>query len=443
MLDIQYVRENPETVRERLTRRGFDTSLLDRLLELDQQRRRTITEHGELAAERNRLSPEIGKLMKAGKRDEADRFREEVRVLKERIDTLESARDEAEAQLTSILHGIPNLPHESVPVGADERGNVEVRRWGRPRDWSFEPRDHVELGERLGILDLPRAARMTGSRFPLLVGFGARLERALGAFMLDLHASEHGYVEVCPPLMVNADAMFGTGQLPKFEQDLFKLDYERAYYLIPTAEVPLTNIHREEILDSQRLPVRYTALTPCFRSEAGSFGQDTRGLIRQHQFNKVELVVYTRPEQSYEALEELTRHAETVLQRLELPYRVVALSTGDLSFSSAKTYDIEVWLPAQQRYREISSCSNFEDFQARRAQIRYRPEPGARSRFVHTLNGSGLAIGRTWVAIVENYQQEDGSITIPTALVPYMGGLQSIPAPSDEQRQRAAEADGS
>jgi seryl-tRNA synthetase len=426
MLDIAHVRENIDVVRERLQTRGFDTEVFGRFAELDARRRASITEQGKLAAERNRLSPEIGALMKAGQKQEADAKRETVKRLKEQIDMLDLERAEAEAALDEILHGVPNLPHESVPVGRDASANVEVRRWGTPPEMDWEPLDHVALGEKLGILDLARAARMTGTRFPLLKDAGALLERALINFMLDLHTREHGYTEIVPPFIVNADSLFGTGQLPKFEQDLFKLDYERPYYLIPTAEVPVTNIHREEILEGDQLPMLMTAYTPCFRSEAGSFGQDTRGLIRQHQFNKVELVMYSRPEESYDRLEQLTRNAEEVLRRLGLHYRVVALATGDLGFSSAKTYDIEVWLPGQQTFREISSCSNFEAFQARRAQIRYRPEPHAKPRFLHTLNGSGLAVGRTWVAIVENYQQPDGSVLVPEALQPYMNGLERI-----------------
>jgi seryl-tRNA synthetase len=426
MLDINYVRDNLGEARERLATRGFDTSALDRFSELDVRRRRAITEHGELSAERNRLSPEIGRLMKEGQKAEADAKREQVRELKERIEALERERDEAEAALAEILHAVPNLPHPSVPVGADESANAEVRRWGAAPEFDFEPLDHVTLGERLDILDLPRAAKITGTRFPLLKGAGALLERALMNFMLDVHTREHGYTEVLPPLMVNADSLFGTGQLPKFEQDLFKLDFERPYYLIPTAEVPVTNIRRDEILEAAELPTKMTAFTPCFRSEAGSFGQDTRGIIRQHQFNKVELVIYAKPEESYECLERLTSDAEQILQRLGLHYRTVALSTGDLGFGSAKTYDIEVWLPGQQRFREISSCSNYEAYQARRAQIRYRPEPGAKPQFVHTLNGSGLAIGRTWVAVIENYQQKDGTVVVPDALRPYTGGLERI-----------------
>ncbi len=426
MLDIQYVRENLDEVRRRLATRGFDTTVLDRFAELDVRRRKAITEHGELAAERNRLSPEIGALMKEGRKDEAESKRLLVKELKERIEALETERDAAESELNDIMYGIPNLPHPSVPVGRNETDNVEVRRWGSAPEMDFEPLDHVTLGEKHGILDLARAAKITGTRFPLTLGAGALLERALMNFMLDVHTREHGYLEVLPPVIVNSDSLFGTGQLPKFEQDLFKLEYERPYYLIPTAEVPVTNINRDEILDSSELPKKMTAFTPCFRSEAGSFGQDTRGIIRVHQFNKVELVWYARPEESYEALEKLTNHAEEILRRLGLHYRVVSLCTGDFSASSAKTYDIEVWLPSQQTFREISSCSNFEAFQARRAQIRFRPEPGAKSQFVHTLNGSGLAIGRTWVAIVENFQQADGSIVVPEVLRGYMGGLERI-----------------
>ena len=426
MLDIQYVRENLDEVRRRLATRGFDITVLDRFAELDVRRRRAITEHGDLSAERNRLSPEIGALMKEGRKDEAESKRLLVKELKERIEALETERDAAESDLNDIMYGIPNLPHPSVPVGKDESANVEIRRWGHAPEMEFEPLDHVTLGEKHGILDLARAAKITGTRFPLTLGAGALLERALMNFMLDIHTREHGYLEVLPPVIVNSDSLFGTGQLPKFEQDLFKLDYERPYYLIPTAEVPVTNINRDEILDAGELPKKMTAFTPCFRSEAGSFGQDTRGIIRVHQFNKVELVWYARPEESYEALETLTNHAEEILRRLGLHYRVVSLSTGDFSASSAKTYDIEVWLPSQQTFREISSCSNFEAFQARRAQIRFRPEPGAKTQFVHTLNGSGLAIGRTWVAIVENFQQADGSIVIPEVLRAYMGGLERI-----------------
>src|SRR6185312_9313625 len=334
----------------------------------------------------------------------------------------EKAAEAADAELREILNSIPNLPHESVPVGRSETDNKEVRRWGTPREFSFTPKPHWELGEQLGILDLERAVKITGGRFAVYWDMGAKLERALANFMLDLHTKEHGYTEVLPPYLVNAESMYGTGQLPKFEADLFKVPHgDKNLYLIPTAEVPVTNLYRDEILDTAQLPISLVAYTPCFRSEAGSYGKDVRGIIRQHQFQKVELVKFTRPETSYQEHERLTHNAETVLQKLGLPYRVVALSTGDMGFSSAKTYDLEVWLPGQQLFREISSCSNFEAFQARRANIRYRPEGKKGTDFVHTLNGSGLAVGRTWLAILENYQQEDGSIVVPEALRPYMG----------------------
>jgi seryl-tRNA synthetase len=358
--------------------------------------------------------------MKEGKRDKAEARRAEVGQLKERITGLDKERDEAEARMREILSTLPNIPHESVPVGADETANVEVRRWGAPPAFDFEPKDHVELGTRLGILDLERASKIAASRFAILTGAGARLERALINFMLELHTREHGYTETLPPFIINGDSLFGTGQLPKFEQDLFKLTDERGLYLSPTAEVPVTNYHRDEILDATQLPLRWAAYSPCFRSEAGSYGRDVRGLIRQHQFEKVELVKYSLPENSFEELESLVHDAETVLQRLGIHYRVVSLSTGDTGFASAKTYDIEVWLPSQGTFREISSCSNCTDFQARRAQIRFRRAGGAKPEHVHTLNGSGLAVGRTWIAVLENYQQADGSILIPEALQPHM-----------------------
>jgi seryl-tRNA synthetase len=342
--------------------------------------------------------------------------------LKERIAELDRARDEAETRMHELLSTLPNIPHESVPVGADETANREERRWGAQPVFDFEPKDHVDLGTTLGILDLERASKIAGARFSILNGAGARLSRALVNFMLELHTREHGYTETLPPFIVNSNALFGTAQLPKFEEDLFKLTDERGLYLIPTAEVPVTNYYREEILDAAELPMKWAAYTPCFRSEAGSYGRDVRGLIRQHQFEKVELVKYALPENSYDELESLTRNAETVLQKLGLHYRVMALSTGDIGFGPAKTYDIEVWLPSQSAFREISSCSNYETFQARRAQIRFRRVGGAKPEYVHTLNGSGLAVGRTWVAILENYQQADGSILIPEALRPYMNG---------------------
>jgi len=424
MLDINYVRDNFDQVRERLKGRNFDLSLLDNFSELDRERRALIRERDDLNASSNRISKEVGALMREGKKDEAEGKKAQSRDIAEKAKAVEARVGELENEFREILVSVPNLPHESVPVGKDETANVEVRRWGTPRDFAaegFDPKDHVDLGTGLGILDQERAAKVTGARFSVLSGLGARMERALIGFMLDLHTRQHGYREMQPPFMVNDDSLFGTGQLPKFEADLFKLQFERPYYLIPTAEVPLTNLHRDEILSEADLPLNYTAYTPCFRSEAGSYGKDVRGMIRQHQFDKVELVKLTRPEDSYQALEDLTGHAEKVLQLLGLPYRVITLSTGDTGFSSAKTYDIEVWLPSQKTYREISSCSNCEAFQARRAQIRFRREGKNKTEFVHTLNGSGLAVGRTWLAILENYQQADGSIRIPKALVPNMG----------------------
>ncbi len=426
MLDLNYVRENLEQVRTALATRGVVPENLDDFAAADAERRRIIAESDQLNAERNTSSREIGALMKEGKRDEAEARRKEVNELKERIAGLDSARAQAETRMHELLSTLPNVPHESVPVGADEAANVEVRRWGTKPEFDFEPKDHVDLGVELGILDLDRAAKIAASRFAILNGEGARLERALISFMLDVHAREHGYRETLPPFIVNKSALFGTGQLPKFEEDLFKLTDERELYLVPTAEVPVTNYHREEILDATQLPMRWVAYTPCFRSEAGSYGRDTRGLIRQHQFEKVELVKYALPENSYDELEALTRDAETILQKLGLHYRTVALSTGDIGFGSAKTYDIEVWLPSQNTFREISSCSNYEAFQARRAQIRFRRAGGTKPEFVHTLNGSGLAVGRTWIAVLENYQQADGAIAIPEALRPYMAGLEKI-----------------
>lgn len=424
MLDVHFVRENFDQVRERLSARNFDPAALEDFQKLDAERRSLIRERDELNAASNRISKEVGGLMREGKKEEAEAKKAESRALGEKIKAAEARVEELETEFRNILTSVPNLAHESVPVGKDESANAEVRRWGTPRDFAaegFAPKDHVDIGTSLGILDQDRATKVTGARFSVLSGLGAKLERALIAFMLDLHTTEHGYREMLPPFMVNADSMFGTGQLPKFEQDSFKVRFERDYYLVPTAEVPLTNLHRDEILEEKDLTISYTAYTPCFRSEAGSYGRDVRGLIRQHQFDKVELVKLTKPEDSYDALEELTRNAETVLQRLELPYRTVALSTGDMGFSSAKTYDIEVWLPSQNTYREISSCSNCEAFQARRAQIRFKREGKSKTEFVHTLNGSGLAVGRTWLAILENYQQPDGSVKVPKALVPYLG----------------------
>src|ERR687896_848062 len=421
MLDLNYVRGNLGRVRAALEARGFDAAALDDFAALDAERRARIAESDALNARRNSSSREIGALMKEGRKDEADARRREVGELKERIAELDRARDEAEGRMQELLSAVPNVPHESVPVGRDESANKEVRRWGDAPRFDFEPQDHVDLGTRLGILDLERAAKIASSRFAILKGAGARLERALINFMLDVHTEEHGYEETLPPFIVNRDSLFGTGQLPKFEADLFKLTDERGLYLIPTAEVPVTNIRRDEILEASELPKRFVSYTPCFRSEAGSYGRDTRGVIRQHQFDKVELVKLALPENSYDELEGLTRDAETILQKLGLHYRVVALSTGDMGHGAAKTYDLEVWLPSQNTFREISSCTNFESYQARRARIRFRRGGGSKPEFVHTLNGSGLAVGRTWLAILENYQQADGSVVIPAALRPYMG----------------------
>jgi seryl-tRNA synthetase len=426
MLDLNYVRENLDDVRAALDRRGMPGDALDDFARTDAERRRVISESDQLNAERNIASRQIGALIKDGKREEADARRQAVSKLKEQIAKLDQVRDHTEARMRDLLSTLPNIPHESVPVGKDESANVEVRRWGTKPEFDFEPKDHVDLGTALGILDLERATKITGARFAILNGAGARLERALIDFMLELHTREHGYLETLPPFIVNRDSLFGTGQLPKFAADLFKLEDERGFYLVPTAEVPVTNYYREEILEASQLPMKWAAYTPCFRSEAGSYGKDTRGVIRQHQFEKVELVKYALPENSYDELESLTRDAEDILQRLGIHYRVVTLSTADLGFGSAKTYDIEVWLPSQNTFREISSCSNYEAFQARRAQIRFRRAGGAKPEFVHTLNGSGLAVGRTWIAVLENYQQADGTIAIPEALRPYMGGVEKI-----------------
>jgi seryl-tRNA synthetase len=419
MLDLNYVRGNIDRVRAALEARHADTTVLDDFTRADEERRRVIAESDQLNAQRNASSREIGALMKEGKKEEAESRRVQVATLKDRISELDQLRAVSESRMQDLLSTLPNIPHESVPVGADESANQEIRRWGEPPRFDFEPKDHVDLGIALGILDLERATKIASARFAILNGAGARLERALINFMLDVQTREHGYLETLPPFIVNPDALFGTAQLPKFKDDLFKIE-DRELYLIPTAEVPVTNYHREEILDASQLPMRWAAYTPCFRSEAGSYGRDTRGVIRQHQFEKVELVKYSLPENSYDELESLTRDAESILQKLGIHYRVVALSTGDLGFGAAKTYDIEVWLPSQNAFREISSCSNYEAFQARRAQIRFRRGGGAKPEFVHTLNGSGLAIGRTWIAVLENYQQEDGSVLIPEVLQPYV-----------------------
>jgi len=421
MLDLNFVRDNLPLVEEKLRQRGMDPAqVLKDFHQVDTQRRHAITEAETMKARRNRASEDIARLKKSGQ--DASAQISETKELREQIQQREKAAEEFEASLQNILTGIPNLPHDSVPVGRTEKDNVEVRRWGTPPQFDFTPKPHWELGEELGVLDLERATKLSGARFAVYWDLGARLERALANFMLDLHTREHGYTEVLPPYLVNSESMYGTGQLPKFASDLFRVPHgEKDLWLIPTAEVPVTNLYRDEVLDASRLPLSLTAYTPCFRSEAGSYGKDVRGIIRQHQFQKVELVKFVRPDTSYEQLEKLTHDAEEVLQKLGLHYRVVALSTGDMGFASAKTYDIEVWLPGQQLFREISSCSNFESFQARRANIRYRPEGKNKTEFVHTLNGSALAVGRTWVAIVENFQQADGSVLVPEALQPAMG----------------------
>jgi seryl-tRNA synthetase len=415
MHDLSFFRSNLDTVARRLATRGY---VLDVAAwkELDARRREAITETERLKAQRNAESAEISKLRKQGT-DTTERQRM-VRAIGEQIAELDERVKATENRFRELLTGVPNLPHESVPVGQSEAQNVEVHRWGQPRQFDFEPKPHWDLGPQLGILDLERASKVTGARFAVYWGMGAKLERALINFMLEVHTRQHGYREVLPPFLINSDSLFGTGQLPKFADDLFKCE-KYDFWLAPTAEVPVTNLYRDETLDADRLPIRLCAYTPCFRSEAGSYGRDVRGIIRQHQFQKVELVKFTRPEQSYDELEKLTADAEDILQRLGLPYRTVVLATGDMGFSSAKTYDIEVWLPGLNAYKEISSCSNFEAFQARRASIRMKSGKG-KSEFVHTLNGSGLAIGRTWVAIIENYQQADGTVIVPEALRPYL-----------------------
>jgi seryl-tRNA synthetase len=422
MLDLHFVREHPGQVAEALRKRGA-AQALEPLLELDGRRRQLLTEVEKLKKLRNETSKRIGGIVKSG--GDATALKDEMRQVGDKITALEREIDETESALQGLLREIPNVPHASVPEGDSPESNPVVRTWGEPRRFDFAVQAHWDLGVALGILDFERAARMAGSRFALYLGDGARLERALIQFMLDLHTREHGYTEVLPPFLVNATALFGTGQLPKFEADLFKVE-PGEYYLVPTAEVPVTNIHAGEILEGDRLPIAYCAYTPCFRSEAGSYGKDVRGLIRQHQFNKVELVRFSKPESSFAELDALTSHAEEVLKRLELPYRVVELCTGDLGFASAKTYDLEVWLPGQGLYREISSCSNFTDFQARRAGIKFRASVTAKAELVHTLNGSGLAVGRTVVAILENFQEADGSVTLPPALRPYMDGQKAI-----------------
>ena len=417
MLDLRFVRENIELVEESLRKRGNELSL-DKFREMEEERRRILTDVEKLKHRRNVVSDQIGELKRKG--EDTGEIIAEMKELSGKIKEYDERLKELENNINDILLVIPNIPHESVPVGSTDQDNEEVFRWGEPRNFSFTPKAHWELGEGLDILDFGRAAKVTGARFTFLKNAGARLERSLVNFMLDLHVEKHGYKEVFPPFLVNAASATGTGQLPKFAEDMFKLE-GLDYYLIPTAEVPVTNLYREEILAEKDLPIYHVAYSACFRAEAGSHGRDTRGIIRQHQFNKVELVKFVKPEDSYAELEKLTADAEEVLQLLGLPYRKVVLCTGDLGFSSAKTYDLEVWLPAYNDYREISSCSNFEDFQARRAGIKYRREEDGRVEFVHTLNGSGLAIGRTLAAIMENYQNEDGSITVPEVLRPYMG----------------------
>jgi seryl-tRNA synthetase len=421
MLNIKLIRENPEVVSEALKKRGEDTSSLDKILEIENRRRDLLKDVEEMRQKRNSISQQIGRLKQEGQ--DASGVLAEAKKISDNMASSEESLRDLEIQVRDILLLIPNIPDESVPVGKDETENVEKRVWGDIRQFDFEPKNHWDIGEDLDILDFERAGKIAGARFVINKGGGARLERALINFMLDLHTGEHGYTEILTPVLVNRESMTGTGQLPKFEDDLFKLDESDAkgYLLIPTAEVPVTNIYREEILRDNDLPIYYTAFTPCFRREAGSHGKDTRGLIRLHQFNKVELVKFVKPENSYDELESLTKNAEEVLKRLKLPYRVVTLCTGDIGFSAAKTYDLEVWFPAQGKYREISSCSNFVDFQARRADIRFKTEGQKGTEFVHTLNGSGLAVGRTLAAILENFQEKDGSVIIPEVLIPYMG----------------------
>lgn len=422
MLDAKLIRANPDKVEAGLHKRCL-SGVLDEYLQLDGRRRQILVQVEELKSFRNTSSREVGRLKKAGQ--DPTQLMERVRQVGKEIAAFDEEVKTVEEKMERILLNIPNLPHKSVPVGPDENSNVEMRRWGQPRQFDFEPQAHWDIGPALDILDFERAAKLSGARFTVYKGLGARLERAVINFYLDIHTQQHGYREILPPFMVSGDCMLGTGQLPKFAEDMFKVE-GREMYLIPTAEVPLTNLYREEILDAADLPIYITAYTPCFRAEAGSHGRDTRGIIRQHQFNKVELVKLVEPQHSYEELEKLTANAEKVLQLLGLPYRVVLLSTGDMGFSSAKTYDVEVWMPSYNDYKEISSCSNCEDFQARRANVRFRPGAKEKPQYVHTLNGSGVAIGRTVAAILENYQQEDGSVLVPEVLRPYMGGIEVI-----------------
>ncbi|QQY79813.1 seryl-tRNA synthetase [Keratinibaculum paraultunense] len=422
MLDIRRIRKDPEGVKKALEKRHGDYPI-DKVLELDKKRRNILTKVEEMKAKQNSVSKDIPKLKKEGK--DVSSLIAEMKNLSNEIKQLDDKVKEVDEELLNLLLYIPNIPHESVVEGESDEDNVEIRKWGEPRNFDFEPKAHWDLGTELDILDFERASKLTGTRFSVFKDLGAKLERALINFMLDLHTAEHGYIEMGTPFMVNRDSMIGTGQLPKFKYDMFHIP-SKDYFLVPTAEVPLTNLHRNEILDEDMLPIYYTAYTPCFRQEAGSAGRDTRGLIRNHQFDKVELVKFALPENSYDELERLTNNAEEILKRLELPYRVVMLSTGDLGFSAAKTYDLEVWMPSYGRYVEISSCSNFEDYQARRANIRFRRKDTKKVEFVHTLNGSGLAVGRALAAIIENYQQEDGSIIIPEVLRPYLKGVKEI-----------------
>jgi len=422
MLDIKFIRQHTDLVRQKLTERGQALNL-DEFIHLEEERRNLLQEVETLRSERNNVSKQVGEKKK--RKEDATELIEKMGNVSARIKELDETLAQTEENLHQIVMTIPNIPHESVVFGRSSEDNPVIRTWGEKKTYSFKPKPHWEIGEDLNILDFTRGAKITGARFTLYRGAGALLERAVLNFMLDLHTREHGYTEVLPPFLVNRDSMTGTGQLPKFEEDLFRID-KVDYFLIPTAEVPVTNIHRDEVLNEKDLPIYYVAYTPCFRAEAGSYGKDTRGLIRQHQFNKVELVKFSTPEGSYDELEKLTINAEEILKRLNIPFRTVSLCSADLGFSSAKTYDLEAWLPGQETYREISSCSNFEDFQARRASIRFRREESGKVEFVHTLNGSGLAVGRTVVAILENYQEEDGSVTVPEVLRPYMHGMDRI-----------------
>ena len=442
MLELSFVRDNLELVTRKLAERGGAGGAgLERFRDLDTERRQSLVEVEALKHRRNRAGEEIARLKRkpddAAAQKKATELIAEMKVLSDQIKEMDERSGKLDAELHELLAGLPNVPHETVPAGRTPEDNVELRRWGVPPEFSFPPRPHWELGEALGVLDLERAAKITGARFAVYWDLGAKLERALQNFMLDVHTREHGYLEVLPPAMVNSASLFGTGQLPKFADDLFKLE-GRDLWLTPTAEVQLTNLFRDEMLEAEQLPIKLCACTPCFRSEAGSYGKDVRGIIRQHQFQKVELVKFAHPERSYQELEGLTCNAETILQKLGLHYRVITLCTGDLGFAAAKTYDIEVWTPGQRAYREISSCSNFEAFQARRANLRFRPRPRGKTEFLHTLNGSGLAIGRTWLAIVENYQQEDGSVLIPEALRAYLHGAERITAMGKLEGARAS-----